>query len=101
MFLSPVGLRSPGYGIFSHNWEKIKCIFAFMKDYRRRLAQYLRTSRGKESLAAFGRRIGVSESTLHRLEMAEQNVGLDALDTICTRLKCEIGDLFPPLNRQD
>jgi DNA-binding Xre family transcriptional regulator len=39
----------------------------------------------------------VSQSTLQRLEMAQQNVGLDMLETICVRLHCEIGDLFPPL----
>jgi DNA-binding Xre family transcriptional regulator len=29
--------------------------------------------------------------------MAEQNVGLDMLETICARLHCDIDDLFPPL----
>jgi DNA-binding Xre family transcriptional regulator len=68
-----------------------------MRDYRERLAYYLRTLRGNEGQIAFARRLGISQSTLQRLEMAEQNVGLDTLETICARLHCEIGDLFPPL----
>ena len=68
-----------------------------MRDYRQRLAYYLRTLRGEEGQIAFACRLGVSQSTLQRLEMAEQNVGLDMLETICRRLHCEIGDLFPPL----
>jgi DNA-binding Xre family transcriptional regulator len=68
-----------------------------MRAYRERLAYYLRTRRGNEGQIAFARRLGVSQSTLQRLEMAQQNVGLDMLETICVRLHCEIGDLFPPL----
>jgi len=68
-----------------------------MRNYRQRLAYYLRTLRGEEGQIAFANRIGVSQSTLQRLEMAEQNVGLDALETMCVRLHCEIGDLFPAL----
>jgi len=49
---------------------------------------------------AFARRIGVSQSALQRLETAEQNVGLDTLETIDARLHCEIGDLFPPLHAE-
>jgi DNA-binding Xre family transcriptional regulator len=50
-----------------------------------------------EGQIALAHRIGVSLSTLQRLEMAEQNVGLDTLETICVRLYCEIVELFPPL----
>jgi len=72
-----------------------------MRAYRERLAYYLRTLRGEEGQIAFARRIGVSQSTLQRLEMADQNVGLDTLETISTRLHCEIGELFPPLPTTD
>jgi DNA-binding Xre family transcriptional regulator len=65
-----------------------------MKDYRARLANYLRALRGEEGQIAFAQRLGVSQSTLQRLEMAEQNVGIDTLETICVRLHCEIGEQY-------
>lgn len=43
----------------------------------------------------FARQLGISKSTLHRIEMCEQSVGLDMLEQLCTRLHCEIGELFP------
>lgn len=39
--------------------------------------------------------LGISKSTLHRIEMGEQSVGLDRLEQLRTRLHCEIGELFP------
>ncbi len=38
----------------------------------------------------------ITKSTLHRIEMNEQNVGLDTLELICRCLKCELADLFFP-----
>jgi hypothetical protein len=38
----------------------------------------------------------MSESSLQRIEMGEQSVGLDMLEQLCAQLHCEIGDLFPP-----
>jgi DNA-binding XRE family transcriptional regulator len=87
----------PESGYITHIWVSLQGKNTDMRDYRRRLAHYLRESRGEEGQIAFARRIGVSQSTLQRLEMAEQNVGLDMLEMICVRLHCEIGDLFPPL----
>lgn len=70
-----------------------------MRGYRRRLAQHLRQLRGDQSLAQFGRQIGVSSSSLQRIEMGEQDVKLSLLEQICVRLHCDIGDLFPPLQK--
>jgi len=36
---------------------------------------------------------GISDSTLHRIEMAEQNVTLKTLEQLCQRLKCAVEDL--------
>ena len=33
-------------------------------------------------------------STLHRMELGEQNVTLQTLEQICDRLKCGVADLF-------
>jgi DNA-binding Xre family transcriptional regulator len=38
--------------------------------------------------------MGISDSTLHRLEMGEQNVTLKTLEQICSRLKCTIPEIL-------
>jgi DNA-binding Xre family transcriptional regulator len=38
--------------------------------------------------------MGISDSTLHRMEMGEQNVTLKTLEQICDRLKSKISELF-------
>ena len=40
------------------------------------------------------RNIGVSDSTLHRLEMGEQNVTLKTLEHLSDRFHCRISELF-------
>lgn len=59
-----------------------------------RLGQRLRELRGEQSQRAFARKLGISKSTLNRMEMGEQNVTLDTLDVLCTRLKCDVAGLF-------
>ena len=59
-----------------------------------RLGQRLRELRGEQSQRGFARKLGISKSTLSRMEMGEQNVTLDTLDVLCQRLKCDIGGLF-------
>lgn len=59
-----------------------------------RLGQRLRELRGEQSQRAFARKLGISKSTLNRMEMGEQNVTLDTLDVLCARLKCDVGSLF-------
>jgi len=51
-------------------------------------------NRGDTSQVEFARRIGVSKSSLNRMEIGEQNVSLATLETLCARLKCKVGDLF-------
>jgi len=36
----------------------------------------------------------LSTSTLHRMELGEQNVTLKTLEQICDRMKCGVSDLF-------
>jgi transcriptional regulator with XRE-family HTH domain len=61
-----------------------------------RLAKRLKELRGDTSQLQFCKKLGVSKSSLHRMEMGEQNVTLDTLDALCARLKFDICDLFPP-----
>ena len=50
--------------------------------------------RGGRTYAQFARKMGLSDSTLHRLEMGEQNVTLKTLEHITQRLRCKVADLF-------
>jgi putative transcriptional regulator len=58
------------------------------------LAKFLRKRRGELTFAQFSRKIGISTSTLQRLEMGDQNVSIDTLEQICERLKCTVGEIF-------
>ena len=62
--------------------------------FRKQLADYLRKQRGDKSLLAFARKLGISDSTLQRLEIAEQNITIDTLEQIVDRLKCDLSDVF-------
>lgn len=61
-----------------------------------RLAKRIRELRGDISQLQFSKKLGISNSSLNRIEMAEQNVSLETLDVLCVRLKCDVGDLFAP-----
>jgi DNA-binding Xre family transcriptional regulator len=60
----------------------------------KQLAKFLRKRRGDLTYQQFARKVGISDSTLHRMEMAEQNVTLKTLDQLTSRLKCKVSDLF-------
>ena len=61
-----------------------------------RLAETLRKLRDEARLSQvqMAKRLGVSRSTLNRLEAADQNTTLRTLDRLCRALKREPGDLF-------
>jgi len=61
---------------------------------QKQLGQYLRKRRGEMTLPAFARKIGISSSSLHRMEMGEQNVTLKTLERLLKRLKCSASDVF-------
>jgi DNA-binding Xre family transcriptional regulator len=46
------------------------------------------------TLPAFARKLGISSSSLHRMEMGEQNVTLTTLERLLKRLKCSVVDVF-------
>jgi DNA-binding Xre family transcriptional regulator len=60
----------------------------------KQLGNFLRQKRGNLTYQQFSRKIGISSSTLHRLEMGEQNVTLKTLEQLCSRFKCKVSDLF-------
>jgi transcriptional regulator with XRE-family HTH domain len=61
---------------------------------QKQLGQYLRRRRGEMTLPAFARKLGISSSSLHRMEMGEQNVTLKTLEHLLKRLKCGMIDVF-------
>ncbi|MFC1601298.1 helix-turn-helix domain-containing protein [Candidatus Sumerlaeota bacterium] len=59
-----------------------------------RLGKRLRELRGETSQLQFSKKLGISKSSYNRMEIGEQNVTLEMLETICKRLKCDVCDLF-------
>ena len=60
----------------------------------KQLGAFLRKKRGNFTYQQFSRKVGLSDSTLHRLEMGEQNVTLKTLEHLSERFHCKISDLF-------
>ena len=46
------------------------------------------------TLLQFVRKLGVSDSTLQRLEIGEQNIMVDTLEQIIDLLKCSVSEMF-------
>jgi transcriptional regulator with XRE-family HTH domain len=65
---------------------------------QQRLGKYLRKRRGNMTLPAFARKLGISSSSLHRMELGEQNVTLKTLEHLLKRLKCAASDIFDEPN---
>jgi transcriptional regulator with XRE-family HTH domain len=61
----------------------------------RQLAKFLRKRRGSLSYAEFARKVGLSHTTLHRLERGEHRLTLSKLETVLTKLKVSMKDIFP------
>jgi DNA-binding Xre family transcriptional regulator len=64
------------------------------KALAKQLAAFLRKKRGELTFKQFSRKTGISDSTLHRLELGEQNITLNTLEQICDRLKCSMAEIF-------
>jgi transcriptional regulator with XRE-family HTH domain len=60
----------------------------------KKLGAFLRKKRGDLTYAQFSRKTGISDSTLHRLELGEQNITLKTIEQLTQRLKCTVADLF-------
>jgi transcriptional regulator with XRE-family HTH domain len=61
---------------------------------RMQLGAFLKRERGEMTYAQFARRIGISKSTLQRMEQGEQNVTLDTLETLLSKTKKRLRDVF-------
>ena len=61
---------------------------------QKQLGRYLRRKRGELTLPVYARKLGISSSSLHRMEMGEQNVTLKTLEQLLKRLNCRFADVF-------
>jgi transcriptional regulator with XRE-family HTH domain len=76
-------------------WDTGRFTISFVaRELARKLGKFLRKERGERTYAQFARRMGLSDSTLHRLELGEQNVTLKTLEQIARRLQCRVSDMF-------
>jgi transcriptional regulator with XRE-family HTH domain len=69
-------------------------IYAVAERLAKQLGSFLRKKRGDLTYAQFAKKIGLSDSTLHRLEMGQQNVTLRTLEHLAGRLKCRVGEML-------
>ena len=67
---------------------------------QKQLGRFLRQKRGNLSLPAYARKLGISSSSLHRMEMGEQNVTLKTLEQLLRRLNCRLNQVFEDANKQ-
>ena len=65
------------------------------KSLDKQFGRFLRQKRGAASYAVFARQLGISASTLYRLETSEQSVTLGKLEDILKKLKSTPHDIFP------
>ena len=65
-----------------------------MGQLRQRLAAELKRRRGDKSYRDFAQQLGISKTSLYRIEMGEQNVGVDMIEQLCWRLHCKVSDLL-------
>ena len=65
-----------------------------LKPLEKKLAAFLKKQRGESTYAAFSKKLGVTASTLYRLEHCEQSITLGRLQQIMDRLKCNLWDVF-------
>ena len=65
----------------------------------KQLARFIREQRGEMTFAAFSKKVGLPPSTIHRIENAEQSVTLGRLDSVLSKLKCTLADVFGDLNK--
>ncbi len=64
------------------------------KRLAKQLGSFLRKKRGDLTYAQFAKKVGLSDSTLHRMELGEQNVTLKTLEQLAEQLECTVSEMF-------
>ena len=62
--------------------------------YDRLLSEYLRKTRGDQTVRAFARKIGLTHGTLHRIENLQQSLTVGKLGQIMDKLECSWEEIF-------
>ena len=62
--------------------------------YDRLLSEYLRKTRGDQTVRAFARKIGLTHGTLHRIENLQQSLTIGKLGQIMDKLDCSWEEIF-------
>ena len=65
-----------------------------MNNLDHKLAVFIRQKRGDRTYAEFAHILGVTPSTVFRLEQKQQSITLRSLGKILERLKCTYKDVF-------
>lgn len=65
-----------------------------MGELRKTLGKNLKKLRGDLPQTKFAKILGISKSSLNRIEIGDQNVAIDTIEVICKKLKLNIGSLF-------
>lgn len=60
----------------------------------KQLGEFLRKRRGDKTYAQFAKTLGITPSSLHRLENGQQSITLKKLQQILARMKCDLRDVF-------
>ena len=60
----------------------------------KRIADKFKELRGEQSQLQFAKKMGISQSSLNRIENKDQNISLYVLERVASRLKIDIKDLF-------
>ena len=64
------------------------------KSLDKQFGRFLRKKRAGTSFAVFAKKLGISASTLYRLENAEQSVTLGKMEDVLKKLKASLSDVF-------
>ena len=67
--------------------------------YDRLLSEYLRKTRGDQTVRAFARKIGLTHGTLHRIENLQQSLTIGKLGQIMDKLDCSWEEIFGKAKR--
>jgi DNA-binding Xre family transcriptional regulator len=69
--------------------------FPLVSSFDEQFGRFLRAKRGERTLQEFAKEIGLTKSSVHKLENAQVSARLQTIERICKRLKCKIRDIFP------
>jgi len=92
-----VALRAQGRQaqIFRIRNVGVRTLASPMRDtFDAKLARFLRKERGEMTYEQFARKLGITKTTLFRIENGQQSITLRVLEQIVEKLKVDVADVF-------